>query len=66
MMAKLTNNEPVSLKVIEDIYGFLQCQPWDIMEMDKQSEPPLLKLFREEKEMKLKGGLYHQTQIKLA
>ena len=26
----------------------------------------LLKVLREEKEMKLKGGLYHQTQIKLA
>ncbi len=26
----------------------------------------LLKLLQEEKEMKLKGGLYHQTQIKLA
>jgi Fic family protein len=26
----------------------------------------LLELLREEKEMKLKGGLYHQTQIKLA
>ncbi|GHU73096.1 hypothetical protein FACS189450_12200 [Spirochaetia bacterium] len=26
----------------------------------------LLKIFREEKQMGLKGGLYHQTQIKLA
>lgn|GEM_PF-6270307 len=25
----------------------------------------LLELLQEEKEMKLKGGLYHQTQIKL-
>ena len=36
------------------------------MAMEQRSERPLLKLLREEKEMKLKGGLYHQTQIKLA
>ena len=65
-MAKLTKNEPVSLKVIEEICGFLKCQPGEIMEMEQESERPLLKLLREEKEMKLKGGLYHQTQIKLA
>ena len=65
-MAKLTKNEPVSLKVIEDICKFLHCQPGDIMAMEQRSERPLLKLLREEKEMKLKGGLYHQTQIKLA
>ncbi len=36
------------------------------MQMKNDLEKPLLKLFKEEKEMKLKGGLYHQTQIKLA
>jgi Fic family protein len=29
-------------------------------------EPKLLRLLQEEKNMRLKGGLYHQTQIKLA
>jgi Fic family protein len=29
-------------------------------------EPSLLRLLQEEKSMRLKGGLYHQTQIKLA
>jgi hypothetical protein len=29
-------------------------------------EPKLLRLLQEEKSMRLKGGLYHQTQIKLA
>jgi len=65
-MAKLSKNESVSLKVIEDICKLLHCQPGDIMQIKNDLEKPLLKLFREEKEMKLKGGLYHQTQIKLA
>ncbi len=65
-LAKLSKNEPVSLKVIEDICTQLHCQPGDIMQVRFESEHPLLKLFKEEKEMKLKGGLYHQTQIKLA
>lgn len=65
-IAKLSKNEAISMKVIEDICKVLNCQPGDIMHMEYELEKPLLKLFREEKEMKLKGGLYHQTQIKLA
>ncbi|MDF1618000.1 Fic family protein [Petrocella sp. FN5] len=65
-IAKLSKNEAISMKVIEDICKVLSCQPGDIMQMEYDLEKPLLKLFREEKEMKLKGGLYHQTQIKLA
>ncbi|HIU75151.1 MAG TPA: Fic family protein [Candidatus Pelethocola excrementipullorum] len=65
-MAKLSKNEKVSLSIIEDICKILQCQPGDIMELEDTDEYPLLKGLREEKEMKLKGGLYHQTQIKLS
>lgn len=65
-IAKLSKNETVSLKIIEDICRLLHCQPGDILQIKYDLENPLLKLFREEKEMKLKGGLYHQTQIKLA
>lgn len=65
-LAKLSKNEKISLKIIEDICNVLQCQPGDIMEMRKAHESQLLKLLREEKSMKLKGGLYHQTQVKLA
>ncbi len=65
-MAKLSKNEKVSLKIIEDICEVLNCQPGDIMEIGKNDCSPLLKLLREEKRMKLKGGLYHQTQVKLA
>lgn len=65
-MAKLSKNENVSIKIIDDICKILNCQPGDIMEMSSQIDSPLLHLLREEKDMKLKGGLYHQTQVKLA
>lgn len=65
-MAKLSKNENVSMKIITDICKVLSCQPGDIMEVSTVEISQLLALLREEKEMKLKGGLYHQTQIKLA
>lgn len=66
-LAKLSKNEPVAMKVIEDICDFLNCQPGDIMEMEKEvDKSTLLYRLREEKKIKLKGGIYHQTQIKLS
>jgi len=66
-IAKLAKNEPISLKVIEDICMELDCQPGDILVMEKDKpESQLLKMLLEEKEMKLKGGLYHMTQIKFS
>lgn len=64
-LAKLSKNEPVSFKVIEDICRTLRCQPGDILQMNND-ENELLKVLLEEKDMQLKGGIYHQTQIKLA
>lgn len=64
---KLSKNEPVAMKMIEDICNFLNCQPGDIMEMEKKvDKTTLLYRLREEKQIKLKGGIYHQTQVKLA
>ncbi len=65
-MAKLSKNENVSIKIIDDICRILNCQPGDIMEMSNTTDNLLLNMLREEKGMKLKGGLYHQTQVKLA
>lgn len=66
-LAKLSKNEPVAMKVIEDICSFLNCQPGDIMEMEQEvDKTTLLYRLREEKRIRLKGGIYHQTQIKLA
>lgn len=66
-LAKLSKNEPIAMKVIEDICDFLNCQPGDIMEMEKEVDKyTLLYRLREEKKIKLKGGIYHQTQVKLS
>lgn len=66
-LAKLSKNEMVSLKVIEDICNFLNCQPNDIMTMEQEPDKStLLYKFQEEKRIRLKGGIYHQTQVKLA
>lgn len=66
-LAKLSKNEPVSMKVIGDICNFIGCQPGDILEMKKEtSKTSLLYQLREEKQIHLKGGIYHQTQVKLA
>ena len=66
-LAKLSKNELVAMKVIEDICNFLNCQPGDIMGMEKEVDKTIL-LYRlqEEKQIRLKGGIYHQTQVKLA
>ena len=65
-MAKLSKNENVSIKIIEDICKTLNCQPGDILELSNTTDKYLLRMLRDEKEMRLKGGLYHQTQVKLA
>ena len=66
-LAKLSKNELIAMKVIKDICNFLNCQPGDIMEMEKEiDKTTLLYRLQEEKQIKLKGGIYHQTQVKLA
>jgi DNA-binding Xre family transcriptional regulator/fido (protein-threonine AMPylation protein) len=66
-LAKLGGGGYVSMKVIEEICRFLGCAPNDVFSF-LQDPPPknkLLAVLREEKDMKLKGGLYHKTQIEL-
>lgn len=66
-MAKLSKNETVSLQVISDICIYLGCQPGEIMEsLDDIKEDSLLYILTQEKEHKIKGGIYHQTQIQMA
>lgn len=66
-MAKLSKNEEVSMSTIQSICDFFGCQPGDILSYEKEIDRnSILFRLREEKEMKLKGGLYHQTQVRLA
>lgn len=66
-LAKLSKDEQISMNTLIAICNYLNCQPGDIMELKrKEDEDSLLYRLTEEKNVKLKGGIYHQTQIKLA
>lgn len=66
-MAKLSKNEEVSMGTIQSLCSFFDCQPGALLSYEKEiDENSILFRLKEEKEMGLKGGLYHQTQIRLA
>lgn len=66
-MAKLSKNEEVSMGTIQSLCSFFDCQPGALLSYEKEiDENSILFRLKEEKEMKLKGGLYHQTQVWLA
>ena len=65
-LSKLSKGEYISLKLIEDICAKLGCTPGDILSfVPETSQSKILDVLREEKQMRLKGGLYHNTQIKM-
>lgn len=66
-LAKLSKNEPISMNTLILICNYLNCQPGELIEIERVcDENILLAKLKEEKAIKLKGGIYHQTQIKLA
>ena len=66
-MAKLAKNEEVALSTIYALCDYFDCQPGAILSYEKEiEETSVLYKLREEQSIKLKGGLYHQTQIRLA
>lgn len=66
-MAKLAKNEEVAMSTIQALCNYFDCQPGAILSYEKDvDENSILFKLREEQSMKLKGGLYHQTQIRLA
>lgn len=66
-LAKLSKNQQISMTTLMSICEFLKCQSGDVMEFEMETnEKTLLNQLREEKSIGLKGGIYHQTQIKLA
>lgn len=55
------------MATVQSICEYLDCQPGAILSYEKNiDENSALFRLREEMEMKLKGGLYHQTQIRFA
>ena len=65
-VAKLSKNENISLDILEKICSYLQCNIEDIISFKTDIKNNLLKQLLEEKEMKLKGGIYHNIQVKFA
>lgn len=66
-MAKLAKNEEVAMSTIQSLCQYFDCQPGAILSYEKDvDENSILFRLKEEQEMGLKGGLYHQTQIRLA
>jgi len=65
-IAKLSKGEHISMKVLENLCNYLNCNLNEIVSFEKEkSLSNILAILKEEKQMRLKGGLYHQTQIKL-
>lgn len=66
-ISKLSKNEEVSMATIQILCNYFNCQPGAILSFEKEvDEHSILYKLREEQSVKLKGGLYHQTQIRLA
>lgn len=65
-VAKLSKNENISLDILEKICSYLQCNIENIISFKTDIKNNLLKQLLEEKEMKLKGGIYHNIQVKFA
>lgn len=65
-VAKLSKNENISLDILEKICSYLQCNIENIISFKTDIKNNLLKQLLEEKEIKLKGGIYHNIQVKFA
>ncbi len=62
-IAKIAKGEKLSGRSIQKIAGFLGKDPAVLMQV--VSDNKILRLLREEKEMRLPGGLYHELQVRM-
>ena len=62
-IAKIAKKEKLSKRSIQKIADYLSKSPDAIMR--EISDNHILQLLREEKEMKLPGGLYHELQVRM-
>jgi len=62
-VAKIAKGEKLSKRSIQKIADFLKVNP-EILMRDI-SDNKILQILREEKEMKLSGGLYHELQVRM-
>ncbi len=63
-IAKINKGEKLSKITLQKISDYLCCEPDDLYRII--SDNPLLQRLREEKEIRLSGGLYHELQVRMA
>ncbi len=62
-VAKMGKGEKLSAATLERICEYFDCKVGDIVKIVPFS--PILRLLKEEKNAKISGGLYHETQVRL-
>ncbi len=62
-IAKLAKGEKLSGAVVRKLCAFFACEPSDLFR--EVSSNPILQTLRDEKEMKISGGLYHELQVRI-
>ena len=62
-IAKIGRGEKIADNVLKRIAAFLECTSEEMYEV--VSDNPLLQRLREEKAVKLSGGIYHELQVRM-
>lgn len=62
-LAKISKGEKISDNVILRLCAFFGCRKEDLV--DETTDNEVLRVLREEKNAKVSGGLYHETQVRL-
>lgn len=62
-IAKIGRGEPIARHVLARIAAFLECTPEDLCQ--SRTDNLLLQTLRDEKNIRLPGGLYHELQVRL-
>lgn len=62
-IAKIDKGQKLSGIVLKKIADYLGCVPEDLYKVI--SDNPILQLLRDEKEIKLSGGIYHELQVRM-
>lgn len=62
-VAKIGHNEKIADRVLEKIAAFLDCKPEELYR--NISNNTLLQTLRDEKSIRMPGGLYHELQIRM-
>lgn len=62
-IAKIAKGEKIANRVLQRIAEFLNCEPEELFSISV--DDPVLQTLREEKAIKLPGGLYHELQVRM-